>query len=138
MMVKCVANGVNSVFQRNILAHSNPKGSWPIKMGDSYMVYGLLLWNGNLPYLIVNRFKGIYFHPVFCPAELFETTDTRLPKDWYFSFRGTERENDAVWGYQELALVPKHLEEMLESEDDAVAILIERMKEIDEYFSQSK
>ena len=137
MIVKCVANDVKSVFQRNTLAHDNPKGSWPITIGDSYMVYGLSLWNGNLHYLVVKLFKNNNLAPSFCPAELFEITDPRLPKDWYFSFRGTERKNDAVWGYKELALDPKYIEAMLEVENDAIAILIERMKEIDEYFSQT-
>jgi hypothetical protein len=104
---------------------------WPIDIGEFYEVYGMPLWDGNLHYLIVNRYKGKEKGPVLCPAELFEVTDPGLSKDWYFSYRGTEKENDAIWGYKELVLIPKHLEDIQEREEDALNIFLQRKRELD-------
>jgi hypothetical protein len=136
--VKCIGNNSEALSKRIKLLHWNPRSKWPIDLGESYDVYGILLWAGNLHYLIVNRYKGVEQHPVYCPAELFEITDPKLPKEWYFPFRGIERENDAIWGYKELVLVTKHSDDIQERDEEALNIFIKRKKEIDEYFSQTQ
>ena len=88
MRVKCIANNAKALFKRTTMIDFNPKSAWPIDVGESYEVYGMLLWNGNIHYLVVNRYKGVEQNPVFCPAELFEVTESKFPKDWYFSFKG--------------------------------------------------
>jgi hypothetical protein len=138
MKVKCLGNTYKDLFRRTQILHFNPKSAWPVEIGQLYEVYGISLWKGNLHYLIVNRFKGEEQGPVLCPAELFEITDPRLPQKWYFAFYGTEFENNAIWGYEELVLNSKHLESIQERDEISLNLFFERKKEIDEYFSQSK
>ena len=137
MRVRCIANSGKDLFRRTALLHSNPLSGWPIDKGESYEVYGINLWKGNLHYLVVNRYQGIEQRPWLCPAELFEITNSLLPQKWYFSFLGTENLNDAIWGYEELVVIPKHLEDLQEREDEALNIFFKRKKEIDEYFNQN-
>ena len=138
MRVRCVGNSAKEIFRRTALLHTNPWSGWPIDIGESYEVYGIRLRRGILHYLVVNRYQGVEKKPNWCPAELFEVTNSLLPQRWYFSFQGTENLNDAIWGYEELVLVPKHLEDLIEREEDALNIFFKRKKEIDEYFKKNE
>ena len=44
----------------------------------------------------------------------------------------------ATWGYKELALDRKHLEDIVERKEAALNIFFNRKNEIDEYFRQTK
>ena len=69
--------------------------------------------------------------PVWYKAEQFEVVDNHLPMNWYFSFN--KKENTAIWGYKELIVNPKHYENLVERDPQAVEIFERRKEEIDEY-----
>jgi hypothetical protein len=137
MRVKCIANTGKNLFKRTLAkTHLITSIFSPLEIGDYYTVYGIDLWDGNLHYLVVDRYKGLEQNPSLYPAELFEVVDNRVPQEWYFSFLGTEDENEAVWGYKEFVLDVKHHEYLYEREENALKIFFQRKLQMDESFTE--
>jgi hypothetical protein len=133
MKVKCIANTGKDLFMRTLAKqHLITSIFNPLEIGDYYTVYGIVLWDGNLHYLVVDRYKDAELEPSLYPAELFEVIDNRLPQGGYFAFLGTEDENEAVWGYKEFVLDLKHHESLYEREEDALKIFFQRKLQMDE------
>jgi hypothetical protein len=136
MIVKVVANTAKRFSQNppNDL-YRNDK-FFSLTIGDSYVVYGINIQGGVLHYLTCHKITD---DPYWMPAELFEIVDYRLPPVWYFMFFGYGKSNkiNAVWGYEELVMDPKHYAALILREGYWHVIFELRKKEIDEYFSQN-
>lgn len=100
-----------------------------IKLGNTYTVYGIILYEGSMVYLLYDNYKMANWYP----AELFEVTDKHLPSNWYYQFYGYQEFGvSAVWGYYELVLSEKHYNGICEKNSDEIKVFLKRRKEIDE------
>jgi hypothetical protein len=137
MRVKCIANKGRHLSDISIKAGQLETTKYPLKIGDIYTVYGIIMWKGAIEYLTL-AWDQHFDIPDLNPAELFEVVDSRLPHDWYFKFYGYG-ENDkyflnAIWGYEELVLMEGYLDKLLNREDTFT--FIQRKKEIDEFHNK--
>jgi hypothetical protein len=136
MKVKAIATDGKDLSKYSLRSFHNPEEYFNLKIGGTYIVYGINLWDRIIHYLTL--IEGAR-NPFWSPAELFEIIDNRLPKEWYFKFYGYEKNShvvslvNAVWGYKELALSQKHYDELIEREGDALDIFRMRQKEIDKF-----
>lgn len=120
-----------------------------LHIGKTYYVYGMMLYNGELKYLIVGEYEkleGDEFRtpPSWEPAELFEVVDAKIPQEWYFKRSievvSKEKLNDplsATWGYKELALDVSHGDGLMERETKDIKIFLKRKHEIDEWIERN-
>lgn len=103
---------------------------YPIKIGEIYMVYGQHIYKNVLSYLLIGTYENL---PSWYPAELFEVIDAMIPMEWYYQY-DSQSALSAIWGYNELVLNKKHYDSLLEREDEAIRIFLNRKKEIDTYY----
>jgi hypothetical protein len=134
MRVKAIATSGKNLSNKSLEAlHSNDE-EFQLNIGDIYTVYGINVWRGIVHYLTFDKW---YNNPFWTPAELFEIVDNRLPPDWHFKFYGYEDKHmdlvNAVFGYKELALNPRHYFELINREGDSSLIFKTRKKEIDAF-----
>lgn len=66
-----------------------------LKIGDTYIVYGISLYKDVLHYLIDDG-------PFWYPAEFFQVTEPLVYNEWHFRFYGDVNGLNALWGYKEL------------------------------------
>lgn len=102
---------------------------YPLKLGETYIVYGQNISKGILKYLVIGTYENL---PSWYPAELFEVSDSMLPLEWYYQYDANSVIS-AIWGYKELVLDESHHDDLLEREDKAIRIFLKRKKEIDEF-----
>lgn len=138
MKVKCVANTGAALSEKQILKGNTRESAYEwLKVGKIYNVYGILLIQDTLNYLVVGEYpNAIYFEPV----ELFKLIDNKIPPDWYFkpSIELVPAEKlidpfSATWGYKELAIDIRHSDRLLEREPEDIKIFLKRKHEIDEW-----
>ena len=134
MKVKAIGTSGKDLSRQSLDSFHNVEEQFGLEVGGIYTVYGINIWRGIVHYLTCDELGYAYWSP----AELFEIVDNRIPPDWYFKFYGYE-DNDmdqvnAVWGYKELALDPKHYFELILKEGDFINIFNKKRKrEIDEF-----
>lgn len=133
MKVICKANSGTALSER-ALASGNTRESRfnPLKIGQTYLVYGIHMYNNWLSYLVI---PDEAMPPNWYPAELFEVVEPQLPFEWYFRFYGyIESGVCAVWGYKELVLDANHHDGLLELDGKALKTFLKRKKEMEEMY----
>ena len=130
MKIKCIANTAAG-FSEYTLLHMGCSidSSLPMKVGDVYLVYGQMIVDGILQYLIQG--SGEYL-PSWYPAEIFEIVDSQMHFETYFRYRSNE-EISAVWGFKELVDNENYIDDLMERESYAVEIFLMRKEEIEEF-----
>lgn len=103
-----------------------------LELGKSYNVYGISLWRNGLNYLIdvpLNDKPS----PEWFPVEHFEIIDFALPNNMYFrNFETTDKRGlKALCGYNELVYDYSHYEGLIEMDESAIEIFVQRKEEID-------
>jgi hypothetical protein len=131
MRVKCLANNGMGV-SKYTLEHGGYTihSRLPMHINDTYVVYGQIISNRVLEYLIIGSEENL---PSWYAAELFEVVDTILPMEYYYNFFNNEEGISAIWGFKELVEDENYLYNLEEREDSAVRIFLKRKKEIDEF-----
>ena len=127
MKIKCIA-----VDGKSLLDQTLKFGGYSVEMdlygtlkqGSVYSVYGISLYKGVLAYLIVGENTD---YPSWYPAELFEVTDNQIPFEWSFEFF-KNLDLKAVLGYKELVLSDDHYDNLMERDEKAIRIFLERKK----------
>jgi hypothetical protein len=136
MRVNCVSNSGKNLSKKALSGGNTTETKFNLDVGQTYMVYGISLWEDNvLYYFLIGKDENL---PSWYPSELFETSDSLLPFEWYYNHLGyneTSMVTD-IWGYKELALEPNHLTELIEREKESIKVFLNRKKEIDEYFER--
>lgn len=130
MKVKCIENtglGFSEYTLKNMGCSRNTK--LPLKIGETYMVYGQMISNRILKYLILGTYENL---PSWYPAELFEVVNSKLHFEWYYKY-DKEAEISAIWGYFELVEEKDYLYDLIERDDEAIRIFLKRKKEIEEF-----
>ncbi|PTT02548.1 hypothetical protein DBR11_04475 [Pedobacter sp. HMWF019] len=117
MKIKCLYNTgeilMNSQRKPKYVSE-NTKYS-QLKIGEEYLVLGILMIDGLLYYLVDDG--GIISE---CPSLLFCIIDNKLPDDWFFSNIENEyTEIEAVWGYYELVFDPQHYSKLINMDEEA-------------------
>lgn len=134
MIAKCIANTGDKLSSRYLETGYLETSAAPLVIGDSYVVYGMNMFRERLSYLTMDKYNKV---PGWYPAEWFEVVDKKLPKSWYYNFFGLGSGLDdtiwrnAIWGYEDLVLVPNHYEGLAERRDDALLTFWRRKIEID-------
>ena len=130
MRIKCTGN-IGSCLSKAMLEKLkiSEKAEYPIKIGDEYVVYGQMIYNEVLYYLIKETYEDL---PSWYPAELFEVTNNLIYMEWYFRF-DSESELSAIWGYWELVFSLEHYDGLIDREKKDIKIFLDRKKEIDEF-----
>ena len=107
---------------------------FPVKEGNSYTVYGMILWKRLINYLIFGDDEQF---PAWIPAALFEITDGKLSRHWYCSSNidGLDNTVDFVWGYKELATCFPHFDSLEERNEDALEVFKSRKMAMDLEFA---
>jgi len=128
MRVRCVSTNLEGP-SREILIISDYSKS--LRLGTSYVVYAMSIWEGILNYLILEREADL---PFWHPAELFEVEDEMLPLETYFKYFGGKdaRGVNALWGYKEMIFDDSHYLNLIEREKKAIKVFLSRKQEIDE------
>lgn len=130
MKVKCIENtglGFSDYTLENMGCSRNTK--LPLKVGETYMLYGQMIWKGILQYLVTGTYENL---PSWYPAELFEVVNSQVHFEWYYRY-DNEAEISAVWGYAELVKDKDYLYNLIEREEEAISIFLKRKKEIEEF-----
>lgn len=103
-----------------------------LKVGNTYTVYSFSIWRNTLNYLL-DIPLGNKSCPEWFSAGFFETIEFSLPKNMYFRyFSDDKRGVEALWGYKELILDYQHYQGLIEMDDTAITIFMQRKKEMDE------
>ena len=130
MKVKCIENtglGFSDYTINNMGCTRNTK--LPLKVGETYVIYGQMIWKGILEYLVVGTYENL---PSWYPAELFEVVNSQVHFEWYYQYN-KEAEISAIWGYVELVEDKDYLYNLIEREEEAISIFLKRKKEIEEF-----
>ncbi len=130
MRIKCIGNN-GSYLDKITLQKSGELKTveYPIKIGDEYVVYGQMIYDEVLYYLIKGTYEDL---PSWYPAELFEVTNNLIYMEWYFRF-DSKSELSAIWGYWELVFSLEHYDGLIDREKKDIKIFLDRKKEIDEF-----
>lgn len=97
-----------------------------ISLGKTYRVYGTILYEGGIYYLIYDDFKM----PNWYIADLFTVTFNVFPEKWYYKYIGQSESLTAIWGYYELVNVEKHFDGLGEQEQEHIDIFLMRKEEM--------
>ncbi len=130
MKVKCIANRGEDLSLQSIEAGDLITTDFQIDIGNIYIVYGIAIWKGVIQYLTFDKHETL---PFWHPSELFIVVDNALPNEWYFQYYGDKNEHNlmALWGYKELVSDQSHYEELIEREDKAIKVFLQRKEEIE-------
>ncbi|MDE6761377.1 MAG: hypothetical protein K2J90_11990 [Lachnospiraceae bacterium] len=128
MVVKCLSNSGDAFIKATLGQKGGTKRTvLPLKVNSIYTVYGQMLSEGIMEYLILGEAN----YPSWYPVELFEIIDDRIYFDWMFNYRGRDGIS-AVWGYEELVRNEEYIYNLEDREEMAIQIFLDRKKEIDE------
>lgn len=134
MKVKCIANSGHNLSTKALQAGHLKTTDFQLNIGEESSVYGISIWKGIIHYLTFDNHNTL---PFWNPADLFVVTEPLLPLEWYFQYYGEQDNNNlsAIWGYKELVEGTNHYTSLIEREDKAIQIFLNRKKEIDEFMS---
>jgi hypothetical protein len=121
MQVMCNANHATALPPKYFVAFggNSHESIFHVSVGTEYLVFGMAAYNGVIVFLVLDDTHK----PNWYPIEFFSVTDPKLPADWLFS-RNVANEHgiDAIWGYKNLITDPKHYEDLIEREPEALKI----------------
>lgn len=134
MFLTCIDNRASALSD-----HQRPRGSvenstYPLTVGTSYPVLGMLLWENVLSVLVPDDWGG----PCYAPAGLFDLGAWEMPTGWAFGLfsgiraSGVDLWTDpygAAWGYSEFVHDPEHGSGLAERDEDALAVFRQRVAE---------
>jgi|GEM_PF-3465647 len=114
MRVKCVTNECYFRFSTDVNKGNKRKESTQeIVVGKEYTVYGMVMFDFSLYYLIVSSIN----RPSFLRADYFQIEDSSLSEDWVFAYKGQEKLSvQAIWGYRLLVESESHYNGLIERE----------------------
>lgn len=120
MIVRCVKNtGADLGPFGQVGLFYTDRTSFPTKIGQEYVVFGMALFNNGLNVLV-----SVDEWPAWLPIRLFEVTDPALSSQWEFSLAaddGTESLGvQARWGYHELVTGVDHYIGLIECDPRAL------------------
>jgi hypothetical protein len=119
MRVTCKANTANAIPPGQIsnFVVDPDQAVFHISVGTEYFVSAMALYKSSLILLLVDDTEK----PNWYPIQMFSVIEGKLPSDWFFSTTvATQHGVDAVWGYEQLVANPKHYEELIERDPDAL------------------
>ena len=142
MKIRCIYNSGKDLqpYETKPFRNSNqfgrfgitPSGTYnEIKIGEEYLVMGLIVFETYQAYLIdCGGFVSA------CPCQLFEIIDNQLPSSWYFRSIGKDENMypfiQALFGYPELCLDKKAYEKLIvEKDNDALRAYFKRKIELE-------
>lgn len=128
MKVRCVNNNGYLFSPIKVKEGHNQKTLYnEISINKDYNIYGIVLYEEGLRYLIFDDYETPYWYP----AELFNIIDNKVDVTWYYEFYGYEESVSAIWGYYELVFSKMHFDELAEQHQEAMDIFFKRKQEID-------
>jgi hypothetical protein len=131
MKAKCIENMGIKLSQQAVKSGYTQDTIFHLTIGDTYTIYGINDWRGTINYLTMNANNT---NPIWSPAELFQLVDYRLPPNWYYKFLTQDPMIlNAIMGYKELAMEPKHHDGLIGEDREALKLFYERKKEIDAF-----
>ncbi len=92
-----------------------------LTVGQEYVVYGIVVYHGEVRYLVQND----HGYPEFLPAGLFEISDSDIPICWEIGEMHLSEESIFVIGYSDLVHEYAHLRGLLQLEPRDVKIFLE-------------
>lgn len=134
MEVNCIATEGYLFSMKNVKKGNISKTNFNgIQIGKTYTVYGIVLYEEGIKYLIYDDYEMANWYP----SELFDVTNRKLPLNWYYQFYGYRDFGvSAIWGYNELVVSEKHYNGLCEQRLDEVAIFLRRKEEMDEFTTE--
>ena len=132
MQVKCKYTLGSDLPPKALKGKGFKSTNFNLEIGALYSVYSIVLINGVVRYLTLDRWQTV---PFWYPAELYTIEDPLLPPGWYFKyfFPPTCVGVEALWGYKEMIFDSQHFNDLIEREDEAVRTFIKRKEEIDSW-----
>ena len=125
MTVKCIGNtGYYLSKETRLKTGDTIHTKYPLKIGDIFIVYGQLLCNDTLHYLIKGTEENL---PSWYQAELFEVINALMPLEFYFKYNSHSKIR-ALWGFQELVFDENYGEALEERESYAIQIFLKKKK----------
>lgn len=130
MRVTCKANLCVQLPESYRKEGYSSEYKFPITVGQSYIVYGMVLSRSHIKYLVLGNFDPF---PQWMPAELFEITDGKLSRHWYCgsNFDGLSYTVKFVWGYKELAECSLHFDLLVDRDREALNVFTQRKAAMD-------
>ena len=130
MKVRCIANTGEGFAEKTLEAMVGFKTTkLPLKLQETYIVYGQAIYGGILQYLIIGSYENL---PSWYPAEIFDTVDPFMYYEEYYMY-DKDSLIQAIWGFKEFVLIDGYVYSLIEREKWAVEIFLKRKKEIDEF-----
>ncbi len=126
--------GWRADFSENTLKHMgcSVNTRLPMNIGDVYLVYGQILSEGILEYLVKGANENL---PSWYPAEIFEVADSQMHYEQYFRYRRDD-EITAIWGFRELVEDENYFYSLQDREKEAIEIFLDRKKEMEEFLEK--
>ena len=129
MRVLCKSNSGRDLSAKHFAIGYTSSSEFDLEKGKEYVVYGIILNQRLLSYLIVG--EGSW--PSWYPAELFSLTRKDLPENWYFAYL---REDEgfvvnAIWGYEELVETENHFDGLSNMNKLDIELFLKRREQID-------
>lgn len=120
MKIKCISTEGDTFSQKRISEGATNKTDYSgLELQTSYDVFGIVLFEDSLKYLIFDE----YCMPNWYPAEIFRIEDNQLPSNWFHQFYGYQEYGvTAIWGYKELVLSEKHYNGLIEQDENEVEV----------------
>jgi len=129
MKIKCLANKAGIAFKETKLPFGTSNDSvYGVDIGVIYTVVGMHLLKGELSCFI---FNGSY--PEICPIQLFEVVDDKISKNWHFKQYSIDdsQHTEFVWGYYEFCFDDSHYEKIVNYDNEALALFLNKLKEME-------
>lgn len=103
---------------------------FPITIGKSYLVHGLISWEGKIKYLIVGE---TIEYLLWVPSELFDVEDSKISRYWHYSINIYPHSNlpHVIFGYDELANDLSHYSGLIDGDTTALSILSQYKAKMD-------
>ena len=139
MIVKCVATkstekswvipiDPNKPLDENNYIVSNDNytidsrwSGYPIKMGNEYTVYGILIFKNQIRYLIFNNFDI----PGFYPSCLFDVVENYLLYDWGINIFHVNTEKYILIISEDVVNCYEHFSALVDCQGDAIKRLLD-------------
>ena len=125
MILQCVQNDPAKLANWQRLAPAGFETVYPLTIGLSYPIVGMMLYSTVLWVLVEDDNRG----PLMAPVDMFRKISQQLPEGWWFRAGNTDAsivgepldQTIAVWGYAELVENPDHYSALTEWEESALA-----------------
>ena len=128
--ILCAASDDNFVASTEYLSPNGTIAGYNLSVGEEYLVYGILVTEGQIRYLICDKDN----EPAFFPAQLFSITNSMIMFDWEFNIYQWSDGECAVWGDSSFAKDYHYFVDLINKTPRAMQRFLDYKATIESYY----